>query len=456
MIILAGGLAVTPEGVIRADVAIDGRAIARVAPEGIEPASGDEVRDVSGMWVFPGFIDAHTHLQCWTGMDWTADSFETGTRAAACGGTTTVVDYATADRGVMLPDALAEWHRRADGSCTANYAFHMAVTEWNERTRADLAAMRAEGVRSFKTYLAYDHLRLSDSETLEMLEALRELDAILCVHCENGDLVDALQRRMLARGITGPEGHALSRPAEAEADAVSRLLYLAHLAGDARVNVVHLSSALGLEAVRAARSRGQRGIFVETCPQYLLLDDTRYLEAGEDGFAGAKYVMSPPLRKPADVRALRSAVLSGEVDTIATDHCSFNLHGQKDRGRGDFTRIPNGVPGLEHRPALIATTFEGALGPEDLCRLMSENPARVFGMWPAKGRLEAGADADVCVWDPAARWTIRAATQHQAVDYTPYEGFEAHGRAHLVYVNGVLAACDGEPTGAMSGRYVKR
>ena len=233
MIILAGGLAVTPEGVIRADVAIDGRAIARVAPEGIEPASGDEVRDVSGMWVFPGFIDAHTHLQCWTGMDWTADSFETGTRAAACGGTTTVVDYATADRGVMLPDALAEWHRRADGSCTANYAFHMAVTEWNERTRADLAAMRAEGVRSFKTYLAYDHLRLSDSETLEMLEALRELDAILCVHCENGDLVDALQRRMLARGITGPEGHALSRPAEAEADAVSRLLYLAHLAGDA-------------------------------------------------------------------------------------------------------------------------------------------------------------------------------------------------------------------------------
>lgn len=454
MIIIANGALVTPEGLRRGDIALDGGRIVEVAAR-IEPGPSDTVEDATGCWVLPGLIDAHTHLQCWTGMDWTADSFETGTRAAACGGTTTIVDYATADRGVTMDEALAEWHRRADGACTANYGFHMAIAEWGDDSPGQMRRMREAGVSSFKTYLAYDHLRLTDAETLSCLEAVRELDAVLCVHCENGDVVDELQRAVLARGITGPEGHPLSRPAEAEADAVSRLLYLASIAG-ARVNVVHLSTELGLEAVRAARARGQRGVFVETCPQYLTLDDTRYLEEGDDGFAGAKYVMSPPLRKPSDVRALRAAVLAGEVDSIATDHCSFNLHGQKDRGRGDFTRIPNGGPGIEHRPAVMATAFEGRLGPVGLARLMSEGPARVFGMWPRKGRLAPGADADVCVWDPRARWTISAATQQQAVDYTPYEGMEAHGRAHLVYVGGVLAARDGAPTGARPGTYVSR
>lgn len=455
MRIIANGTLVTSEGLRHGDVALDGEKIVRIAAR-IEPGEGDVVDDAAGCWVFPGFIDGHTHMQCWTGIDWTADSFETGTRAAACGGTTTIVDYATADRGVTMPDALDEWHRRADGTCTANYAFHMALAEWNERNRADLAVMRERGVCSFKTYFAYDHLRLDDAETLEVLEALAPLGGTLCVHCENGTLVNALQRRVYESGIHGPEGHPLSRPAECEAEAVSRLLYLAHLAGDARVNVVHLSTKLGLDAIRAARARGQKNIFVETCPQYLLLDDTCFLERGEDGLAGLAYVMSPPPRKPSDRAALREALLNGEIDTIATDHCSFNIHGQKDRGADDFRKVPNGGAGVEHRPALMATTFEGQLGPEDLCRLMSENPARVFGMFPRKGALVEGADADVCVWDPAARWTISAATQHQNVDHTPYEGFECHGRAHLVYVGGELVARDGEPTGAKPGKYVAR
>ena len=455
MVVIKGGTLVCPEGLRRGDVALEGDKVAHIEAS-IEPGPGDEVHDAAGCWVFPGFIDAHTHMQCWTGMDWTADSFETGTRAAACGGTTTIVDYATADRGVSMPDALAEWHRRADGTCTANYAFHMALAEWNEANRHDLAVMRDRGICSFKSYFAYDHLRLDDAETLEVLEALAPLGGTLCVHCENGTLVDALQRRVLARGITGPEGHPLSRPDVCEAEAIARLLYLAHLAGDARVNVVHLSTRLGLEAIRNAKARGQKNIFVETCPQYLLLDDTCYLEEGDGGFAGAKYVMSPPLRKPSDIAALRQAVVSGEIDTIATDHCSFDLHGQKDRGRGDFTKIPNGGAGVEHRPALIATSFAGQLGPTELCRLMSEGPARVFGMWPRKGRLAVGADADVCVWDPTASWTISVATQHQNVDHTPYEGFACTGRARLTFVNGVLAACEGEPTGEMPGRYVSR
>ena len=339
---------------------------------------------------------------------------------------------------------------------TANYAFHMALAEWNECNRADLSAMCEAGVSSFKTYFAYDHLRLDDAETLEVLEELKRVGGMLCVHCENGTLVNELQKRVYEQGIHGPEGHALSRPDVCEAEAVSRLLYLAHLAGDAPVNVVHLSTKLGLEAIRAAKARGQKNIYVETCPQYLMLDDTCYLEQGEDGFAGAKYVMSPPLRHAGDRAALREALVAGEIDTIATDHCSFNLHGQKDRGRDDFRAIPNGGPGVEHRPVAIATSFEGQLGPEDLCRLMSENPARVFGMYQHKGCLAEGADADVCVWDPKARWTISAATQHQAVDYTPLEGFEAHGRAKAVFVNGVLVARDGEPTGAQPGRYVPR
>ena len=252
MIIIKNGALVTPQGLRRADLAMDGDKIVRIAAA-IEPAEGDTVEDAAGCWVFPGFIDGHTHMQCWTGMDWTADSFETGTRAAACGGTTTIVDYATADRGVTMPDALAEWHRRADGTCTANYAFHMALAEWNERNRADLSAIREAGVSSFKTYFAYDHLRLDDAETLEVLEELKRLGGILCVHCENGTLVNELQKRVFEQGIHGPEGHALSRPDVCEAEAVSRLLYLAHLAGDAPVNVVHLSTKLGLEAIRAAK-----------------------------------------------------------------------------------------------------------------------------------------------------------------------------------------------------------
>lgn len=455
MVIIQGGTLVCPDGLRRGDVALEADKVVRIASS-IEPVEGDEVYDARGCWVFPGFIDAHTHMQCWTGIDWTADSFETGTRAAACGGTTTIVDYATADRGVTMPDALDEWHKRADGTCTANYAFHMALSEWNERNRADLAIMRERGVCSFKSYFAYDHLRLDDAETLELLESLKPLGGTLCVHCENGTLVNALQKRVYESGVHGPEGHPLSRPDVCEAEAVSRLLYLAHLAGDARVNVVHLSTKLGLEAIRAAKARGQKNIFVETCPQYLLLDDTCFLRDGQDGLEGLEFVMSPPPRKPADRAALREALVNGEIDTIATDHCSFNIHGQKDRGRDDFRKVPNGGAGVEHRPALIATTFADELGPTDLCRLMSENPAKVFGMWPAKGRLAEGADADICVWDPSVSWTISAATQHQNVDHTPYEGFKAKGRARLTFVNGVLAALDGEPTGAQPGRYVSR
>ncbi|HIU07581.1 MAG TPA: dihydropyrimidinase [Candidatus Limiplasma pullistercoris] len=452
MTIIQHGTLVLPDGLMQGDIAFENGVITRIAPA-IEAGAGDAVCEAAGCLVFPGFIDAHTHLDMDSGTTVTADDFASGSRAAACGGTTTLVDFATQERGGTLTDALDAWHRKAEGKCACNYAFHMAVTDWNEQTRAELPQMFERGVTSFKAYYAYDNLRLDDAQMYDLLSALRPFGGVLGVHCENGTLVNRLQRQQLDRGVTGPAGHPASRPPVVEAEAIRRLCAVAKLA-DSPVHIVHLSSAEGLEEVRRARAAGQK-VWAETCPQYLLLDESRY---HLEGFEGAKYVMSPPLRSPADREALRTAVLGGEIDTISTDHCSYRFSDQKALGRDDFTRIPNGAPGIEHRPALIYTSFvaSGLMTEAQMCRLLSENQAKLFGMWPRKGQLAKGADADITVWDPQARWVIRAEAQHQNVDYTPYEGFEAAGRARAVYVGGQLAAKDGEPSGASAGRYVKR
>ncbi len=452
MTIIQHGTLVLPDGLMQGDIAFENGVITRIAPA-IEAGAGDAVCEAAGCLVFPGFIDAHTHLDMDSGTTVTADDFASGSRAAACGGTTTLVDFATQERGGTLRDALDAWHRKAEGKCACNYAFHMAVTDWNEQTRAELPQMFERGVTSFKAYYAYDNLRLDDAQMYDLLSALRPFGGVLGVHCENGTLVNRLQREQLEKGVTGPAGHPASRPPVVEAEAIRRLCAVAKLA-DSPVHIVHLSSAEGLEEVRRARAAGQK-VWAETCPQYLLLDESRY---HLEGFEGAKYVMSPPLRSPADREALRAAVLDGEIDTISTDHCSYRFSDQKTLGRDDFTKIPNGAPGIEHRPALIYTSFvaSGLMTAAQMSRLLSENPAKLFGMWPRKGQLAQGADADMTVWDPRARWVIRAEAQHQNVDYTPYEGFEAAGRARAVYVGGQLAAKDGEPSGASAGRYVKR
>lgn len=452
MTIIKHGMLVLPGGVCRGELAFENGVITKIAPA-IEAGADDDVCDASGCLVFPGFIDGHTHLDMESGTTVTADDFASGSRAAVCGGTTTLVDFATQDKGHTLCEALDAWHKKADGKCACNYAFHMAVTDWNERTRDELPVMREQGVTSFKAYYAYDNLRLDDAQMYELLCALRPMNGVLGVHCENGTLVNELQKKQFAKGVTGPAGHPASRPPVVEAEAIRRLCAVAKLA-DSPVHIVHLSSAEGLAEVRRAREAGQT-VWTETCPQYLVLDESRY---ALDGFEGAKYVMSPPLRSVADRDALREAVRNGEIDTISTDHCSYRFDTQKTLGKDDFTKIPNGAPGIEHRPALIYTSFvaEGELTPAAMCRLLAENPAKLFGMWPRKGCLAEGADADITVWDPDVRWTIRAGTQHQNVDYTPYEGFEAIGRPRAVYVGGELAAKDGEPTGVRAGRYVKR
>lgn len=361
MIIIKNGALVTPEGLRRADLAMDGDKIVRIAAE-IKPGEDDIVQDATGCWVFPGFIDGHTHMQCWTGMDWTADSFETGTRAAACGGTTTIVDYATADRGVTLPDALTEWHHRADGTCTSNYAFHMALAEWNDRNRADLSAMREAGVSSFKTYFAYDHLRLDDAETLEVLEELKRIGGILCVHCENGTLVNALQKRVFEQGIHGrgpcaqPSGRVRGRGRKPSAVSGAP-------AGDAPVNVVHLSTKLGLEAIRAAKARGQKNIYVETCPQYLMLDDTCYLEQGEDGFAGAKYVMSRRFATQATVlRCVRRLWPARSIPSPPTT-AALTCTGKRTVDMTISVRFPTARPAWSIAPLRSPRALRGSWAP---------------------------------------------------------------------------------------------
>ena len=458
MKIIKNGILVTPDGEKKADIGFELGRILKIG--GLKPTEYDEVYDAAGCYVFPGFIDQHTHLQMNTGTVWTADDFESGTRAAVAGGTTCIVDFATQERGDSLKHAFGIWMKNAQGSSRCNYAFHMAVTDWNEDTEAEIGDMIKAGVCSFKVYMAYDNLRLEDAELLKVLKRLAADNAVCGCHCENGPLIAELQKEEIKAGHTGPGAHPLSRPAEAEAEAVNRFAYLGELAG-APIYVVHLSSELGLEEVRAARRRGQT-VYAETCPQYLLLDDSRYDGADREksltgeNFEGAKYVMSPPLRKPSDVKALRDAVIAGEIDAVATDHCSFRFDTQKVLGRNDFRKIPNGAPGIEHRPALMMTSFAESLSMTELNRLLSEGPARLMGMYPRKGALIEGSDADITVWDPEVKWTIRAEKQQQNVDYTPYEGMEMHGQAAMVFVNGELAAQYGSPLDGICGCYVAR
>jgi len=448
MVCIKNGTLVTSRGMKRADLYMENGKIASVG--GTRDA--DEVYDAGGCLVFPGFIDSHTHLQMQSGQIWTGDDFASGTAAALSGGTTTILDFATQDKGGSLQTALNIWHERADGNCSCDYGFHMAVTDWNEKTGKELREMARQGVTSFKAYMAYDALRLTDDDLLALFSAAREI-GFVGVHCELGDEVNRRVREALAAGRTEPQYHPLSRPNEVEGAAVRRCLELAEKAG-APVWIVHLSTKEGLREIVNARERGQ-DVLVETCPQYLTLTDAVYKD---NGFEAAKFVCSPPIRSPEDTAALWDALANGEIDILSTDHCSFYFKGQKELGRGDFSKIPNGLPGIEHRPALLWTAgvASGQLNAESMAGLLSENPARAFGLYPQKGVLDVGADADVVVWDPAYRGRITAADMNMQVDYTPWEGFEITGRAKAVFLRGVLCAAEGRVLKPGLGRYVSR
>ena len=451
-ILIQNGILVLPTGPIQADLRVAGGRIAELGP-GLAPGAS-RVIDAQERLVFPGFIDTHTHFEMNKGFpNETADDWYTGTRAALAGGTTTVLDFAEPERGATLASALETWHGRADGAACCNYGFHMTVKDWSPSIRSELREMTAAGVTSYKVYLAYDNLRLSDAAAYEVVKAVGAEGGVVGCHCENGDLVTEGIRAQQAAGNLSPAAHPLSRPPAVEAEAVGRWLTIAELAG-CPVNIVHLSTLRGLEAVRAARTRGQR-LYVETCPQYLLLDERSYRLPG---FESAKFVLSPPLRAQENCAALWDALEAGEIATIGTDHCSFRFHGAKELGREDFSKIPNGIPGVEHRPSLMYTygVAAGRITAVDMARLLAENPARLFGMYPQKGVLAVGSDADLVIFDPNDTGRITAETQYQNVDYTPYEGMALRGRVDTVLLGGEVAVEGGRALLERRGRYVSR
>lgn len=452
-ILLKGGTVVSAKGRRQIDVRLDGE---KIVETGTHLAIEDStVEDVSGCFLLPGFIDAHTHLELNNGKGsfGTADNFDTGSKAAVAKGTTTVIDMATPNKGGSLKECLADWDHLAKGKSSCDYTFHMSIIEWNPEIKAEIKEIVASGITSFKMYMAYDNLRTRDAEIFESMQEIGKYNGMLGMHCENGDIVNEMVAKFVNEGKLTPHYHALTRPDFVEAEAIERYLMIANIA-ELPVNIVHLSTKLSLEAVKRARARGQK-VYVETCPQYLVLDD--HLYDGPD-FEGAKYVCSPPLRSIEDQDAIWSSVINGEVNTISTDHCSFNFEGQKTIGRDDFSKIPNGMPGVETRPEIIYTcgVTTGKITLERMVGLLSEDIAKQFALYPQKGVIQKDSDADIVIWDPEMSGVISAKTQLQNVDYTPYDGFETKGAARAVYLRGQKVAEAGLVTKEKQGQFVFR
>ena len=415
----------------------------------------DTVLDASGLLLLPGGVDVHTHLDMPAGELTSADDFETGTRAAAFGGTTTIVDFATPERGESLRSALGTWRRKAEGRAVVDYGFHMALREVDDARLAELVRLtRDEGVTSFKLYLAYPGvLQVDDGALFRALQAARGCGALVMVHAENGAVIDVLVRQALARGETAAVQHALTRPPATEAEAAGRAIALAALAG-APLYVVHVSCAAALEEVRAARRRGQ-AVFAETCPQYLFLSLADYDRPGVDG---AGYVISPPLREASDQEALWHGLARGELQVVSTDHCPFNL-AEKARGREDFSRIPSGAPGIETRMMLLwdGGVRSGRIDAQRFVELTAAAPARLFGLWPRKGAIAVGSDADLLLWDPEKQTRLSADTLHMRVDYSPYQGRLVRGGPAVVISRGEVIVEHDEWKGrAGRGEFLKR
>lgn len=453
-IVLRGGTVVTAADQYQADVRIEGDKVAALGSNLARPQ--DEVLNIEGCYLLPGGIDAHTHFDLPVGETVTADDFASGTKAAIMGGTTTVIDFATQFKGETLTQAFDNWQRKAQRKSYADYAFHMAITDWSDEIAAEMSVLAAkQGVTSFKLYMAYKHvLQADDSVLLQALRQANRAGALIALHCENGDVVDELIKEALAQGQTAPAYHPLSRPPEVEAEATARAIALAEIA-QAPLYVVHLTNEGALNAVIEGKKRGVE-VYAETCPQYLLLDDSRYTLAG---FEGAKYVISPPLRPIANQEALWRGLHNGFIHTVATDHCSFNFKGQKEAGRLDFSKIPNGMPGVENRVALMYTygVVPGKISLNRLAALTATEPAKLFGLYPRKGTIAPGSDADLVVWDPGATGVISAQTQTHQVDYTPFEGFRQSGKAEHVFLRGSQVVVNGQlASGSPGGVYLPR
>lgn len=448
--ILKGGIVVSAKGLKKADVMIVGEKVSAIGRKLKDKDA--QIIDCRGKLLFPGFIDAHTHFDLEVSNTVTADDFYSGSKSALKGGTTCIVDFATQNKGETLEEALNNWYVKAYGKSSCDYAFHMAISDWREDIRDEIPAMFEQGVTSFKVYMTYPAMILTDEEIYGVLTEVKKFGGIVGCHCENSGIIDALIKEKKAKGELSPSAHPKTRPDTAEAEAINRLLSIASVA-DVPVVVVHLSTQKGLEVIRSARKNGQK-VYVETCPQYLLMDDRKY---DLPDFEGAKYICSPPLRKNSDSKALWDALRNNDIDTVSTDHCSFTMD-QKRAGEQDFTKIPNGIPGVETRGVLLYTygVKKKRISLAQMCKYLCENPAKLYGMYPRKGTISVGSDADIVVYDPGKDSVITAENQETACDYAPFEGVKISGHIEKVFLRGAVAVDNDEIILEKTGKYIQR
>lgn len=445
--VVRGGLVITASDEIHADVLIeDGRvtALAATGTRAAEAFTAERVIDATGKYVIPGGVDGHTHMEMPFGGTYAADTFETGTRAAAWGGTTTIVDFAIQSVGHSLREGLDAWHAKAEGNCAIDYGFHMIVSDVNQETLKEMDLLVEEGVTSFKQFMAYPGVFYSDDgQILRAMQRAAGNGGLIMMHAENGIAIDVLVEQALARGETDPRFHGEVRKALLEAEATHRAIRLAQVAG-APLYVVHVSATEAVAELTRARDQGLN-VFGETCPQYLFLSTDNL---AEPDFEGAKYVCSTPLRPREHQAALWRGLRTNDLQVVSTDHCPFCFSGQKELGRGDFSKIPNGMPGVENRVDLLhQAVVEGHIGRRRWIEIACATPARMFGLYPKKGTIAPGADADIVVYDPHAEQVISAETHHMNVDYSAYEGKRVTGRVETVLSRGEPVVTEREYTG---------
>ncbi|MFA4133189.1 MULTISPECIES: dihydropyrimidinase [unclassified Brevibacillus] len=451
---IRNGTVVTASDTYRADILIEGEKVVAIGSnlDGKEA----EMIDATGYYVFPGGIDPHTHLDMPFGGTVTSDNFYTGTKAAAFGGTTSIIDFCLTNKGEPLHSSISTWHEKARGKAVIDYGFHLMVSDANDQVLEELGAVvRNEGITSLKVFMAYKNVLMADDETLfKTLVRAKELGALVQVHAENGDVLDYLIKQAIAKGQTDPVYHAYTRPPEAEGEATGRAIALTALA-DAQLYVVHVSCAEAVRRIAEAREKGWN-VYGETCPQYLVLDIT---DLQKPGFEGAKYVWSPPLREKWNQDVLWNALKNGILQTVGSDHCSFNFSGQKELGLGDFTKIPNGGPIIEDRMRLLFSegVAKDKISLNQFVDMTSTKVAKLFGMFPQKGTIAVGSDADIVLFDPTVKRTISVETHHMNVDYNPFEGMVVNGDIISVLSRGSFVIRDQQFVGqAGNGRFVKR
>jgi len=453
--LITNGTIVTADGSFAADVLVDGETIAAIGAGLAGMVQSDETIDATGRYVIPGGIDVHTHMELPFGGTFAKDTFETGTRAAAFGGTTSIVDFAVQSKGQALRTGLDAWHAKAEGNAVLDYGFHMIMSDVNDDSLAEMDQLVTEGVPDFKLFTAYPGVFYSDDAAIfRAMQQTTKNGGLILMHAENGPAIDVVAAQLVAEGKTDPYYHGIARFPVFEGEATNRVIRLAEAAG-APVYIVHLSVIDALTAVREARDRGTQA-FAETCPQYLFLS----LDDLGGGFNGAKFICSPPLRdKDPNWEQLWTGLRKNDLQVVSTDHCPFDFHGQKEMGRGDFRKIPNGLPGVEDRVDLLhdGGVVAGRISRERWVEIVSTEPAKLFGMYPKKGAIAVGSDADLVVYDPDRVRTISATTHHMDVDYSCYEGRAIQGGSDIVMSRGSVVVRNGVFTGRKGhGRFIRR